>query len=185
MENNAKSFDIILEIPHSLTCFHITIEWTVDVIWSTLGHTVINIHFKNGNQRFLLDWRREAAIKGLSLWSIMRNAFSEMPRWRISQADKQHIIFVHEAGEDYKDLARVLGVKRGTACRSSNDMKTRAMLKSPEAGSEADRQTERWQSNAVQLALPSKPQMCITTLSSMLHGELTKSNMTIWRESDR
>ena len=38
-----------------------------------------------------------------------------MPRARITLQDKQRIIEAHENGEDYVEVARVLGIKRGTA----------------------------------------------------------------------
>lgn len=38
-----------------------------------------------------------------------------MPRARISIADKQRLVDAHERGEDYLDLARQLGIHRGTA----------------------------------------------------------------------
>ena len=38
-----------------------------------------------------------------------------MPRARISVADKQRLVDAHERGDDYVDLARQLGIQRGTA----------------------------------------------------------------------
>ena len=38
-----------------------------------------------------------------------------MPRRRASFEDKKRLIDAHENGEDYEEVARVLGIKRGTA----------------------------------------------------------------------
>ena len=41
---------------------------------------------------------------------------NNMPRNRISLETKQRIIDTHNEGQDYLEVARVLGVARGTAC---------------------------------------------------------------------
>lgn len=46
-------------------------------------------------------------------------------RQRISAADKERLIAVHNAGDDYVELARHLGINRSTANRSYADLPTR------------------------------------------------------------
>ena len=119
--------------------------------------------------------------------------FTKMPRARISLDDKRRIIDAHNNGEDYEETARVLGIARGTAWSIINRHQRTGVIARPRGGRRNAKVDEEMTEQCVQivenhpeftlsqikrkleLALPRKPHICISTISKTLHGQLIKS----------
>ena len=118
---------------------------------------------------------------------------TKMPRARISVDDKRRIIDAHNNGEDYEEAARVLGIKRGTAWSIINRHQRTGVIARPRGGRRNvkvdDEITEQCIrivedhpeytltqiKRELELALPTKPRISISTISKMLHGQFIKS----------
>ena len=113
-----------------------------------------------------------------------------MPRNRISLETKQRIIDAYGNGHDYVEVARVLGVARGTAWSIVRRHQLQGVVERPRGGarnSKVDQEmteacvaiveqhvefTLSQINHELRLQLPNKPRVCISTISKTLHGQL-------------
>ena len=120
-----------------------------------------------------------------------------MPRARISAEDKRRIIDAHNNGEDYEETARVLGIARGTAWSIISRHQRTGVIARPRGGRRNVKVDQEMSQQRVQiveerpeftlnqikrdleLALPMKPRISISTISKMLHGQFYRSKYTL------
>lgn len=114
-----------------------------------------------------------------------------MPRARISNDTKTRTVAAHNEGRDYQETARILNVKPGTAWSIVRRSQRNLGVGRGQRGGARNNKVDREMIDAcveivqdhpeftlqqikVELhnRLPNKPQVCISTISTMLHGEL-------------
>ena len=114
-----------------------------------------------------------------------------MPRNRISQETKQRIVDAHMNGDDYVEVARVLGVARGTAWSIVRRHQLHGVVERPRGGARNAKMNEEMTNacgvaivemhvdytlsqinHELRMQLPHKPHVCISTISKTLHGQL-------------
>lgn len=117
-----------------------------------------------------------------------------MPYQRISEVDKQRIVDAHNNDEDYVETARLLGVKRTTAWAIIRRFLESGLVVRPRGGfrQEANKVDEEMKNtlveiveehaaftlsqvkNELQVRLPEKPAISITTIRKILDGQLMR-----------
>ena len=120
-----------------------------------------------------------------------------MLRRTVSHSDKERIITAHENGEDYEEVARVLGIKRGTAWSIISRYQESGRIAKPRGGLRrrkvdiemtdvCTRIVEAHPEYTLQqikrepeLALPAKPHVCLSTIFATLHGQLITGQLFI------
>jgi len=127
-----------------------------------------------------------------------------MQRRRISKEDKYRLAEAHANGEDYVEVARTLGIKRGTAwsiIRRHQDQDpikfedrggARNVKLDEEIGRAAAAVVEEHPeftlnqiNSEVRLLLPNKPRICISTLRKALQGQLITIKKLEHADQDR
>ena len=113
-----------------------------------------------------------------------------MPRNRISYVDKQRLIDAHARHEDYVEVARLLGVARGTAYAIVRRHQQHGVVARPRGGAHNKRMDEEMVDTIVLIMeenseytihqinmelrnrLPNKPHVCDNVIASCLNGRL-------------
>lgn len=126
-----------------------------------------------------------------------------MSRSKISLSDKQRIISAQNEGEDYEEVARVLGIKRGTAWSIIRRFQTSGCVEKPRGGARRSKVDGEMADTCVriveenpeftlqqikhelELNHPTKPHVCVSTISKMLHGELISMKKLETSEASR
>ena len=115
-----------------------------------------------------------------------------MPRERISDETKRRIIEAHENQGDYMEVARVLGVKRGTAWSIVSRFLANGVVARPRGGHRITKIDAEMIETCIQIVEdhaeytlsqinaelrrrnPNKPIVCDSSISKMLHGQFIK-----------
>ena len=122
-----------------------------------------------------------------------------MPRERISDETKRRIIEAHENQGDYMEVARVLGVKRGTAWSIVSRFLANGVVVRPRGGRRITKIDAEMIETYIQIVEdhaeytlntlsqinaelrrrnPNKPIVCDSSISKMLHGQFIKLEET-------
>ena len=117
-------------------------------------------------------------------------SYFKMPRQKISLEIKTRIVDAHNNGEDYEDVARLLGVKRGTAYSIIRRHQQTGQVEQPRGGAHNRKVDAEMTACAIQTVeehpeytllqinrelqttLPRKPRISIQCLSRLLRNQL-------------
>lgn len=114
-----------------------------------------------------------------------------MPRARISEQDKRRLVEAHANGDDYVEVAKTLGIKRGTAWSIVRRHQDQHPMEFKQRGGARNTKVDEEIASAavaivddhpeftlaqinseLRLALPNKPRICIASLRKVLQGQL-------------
>ena len=129
---------------------------------------------------------------------------TSMPRARISGEDKRRLMDAHDKGEDYQDVARTLGIKRGTVWSIIRRYREQEPIVFRQRGGARNMKIDEGIANAAagiieenphftlaqvntefQLLLPNKPRICILSIRKARQGQLITMKKLETIEQDR